>query len=200
MGYHPKPEKCILLVKPERLERAREVFLDTGVQVETEGSKDVKKVDKNLEIISEGARHLGAAVGTSEFKRMYVKKKVGSWVQAVEKISQIAATQPHAAFAAFTQCLQGQWTFLSRAMPDISSLFEPLEKAIRLSFLPALLRRSVNDLERELLSLPARFGGLGVTNPTESCKAAHDNSLFVSEPLVALIVAQRSEFDPKDLR
>jgi len=85
-------------------------------------------------------------------------------------------------------------------MPDISSLFEPLEKAIRLSFLPALLRRSVNDLERELLSLPARFGGLGVTNPTESCKAAHDNSLFVSEPLVALIVAQRSEFDPKDLR
>ena len=93
-GYHPKPEKCILLVKPERLERAREVFLGTGVQVETEGSKDVKKVDKNLEIISEGARHLGAAVGTSEFKRMYVKKKVGSWVQAVEKISQIAATQP----------------------------------------------------------------------------------------------------------
>jgi len=33
---------------------------------------------------------------------------------------------------------------------------------IRMVFIPALLRREVNDLERDLISLPARMGGLGL--------------------------------------
>ena len=49
-GYFPKPEKCILLTKPDRVERARKVFLDTDVKIETEGSKDLAKGQKNLEI------------------------------------------------------------------------------------------------------------------------------------------------------
>ena len=43
------------------MDRARAIFLGSGVQIETEGSKDAQKVDKNLEINSQGARHLGAA-------------------------------------------------------------------------------------------------------------------------------------------
>src|SRR5687768_260170 len=56
----------------------------------------------------------------------------------------VAATQPHAAFAAFTHCLQGQWTFLSRAMSGTSDMFRPLEEVIRADFIRALLRRDVN--------------------------------------------------------
>ena len=59
--------------------------------------------------------------------KSYVKLKVENWVLAVKKLAVIATTQPHAAFAAFSHCLQGQWTFLSRAMPGTSDLFQPLE-------------------------------------------------------------------------
>ena len=94
-------------------------------------------------------------------------KKIDGWVSAVKKLALIAATQPHAAFATFTQCLQGQWTFLSRTMLDAADLFQPLEESIRKDFIRALLKRDVNDLERDMLSLPARMGGLGLFKPTE---------------------------------
>ena len=51
-------------------------------------------------------------------------------------------------------------------MPGSPDLFQPLEDTIRMVFIPALLRREVNDLERDLLSLPA---GMGIVKPTEEC-------------------------------
>jgi hypothetical protein len=33
-------------------------------------------------------------------------------------------------------------------------LFQPLDDVIRQEFIPSLLRREVNDMERDLLSLP----------------------------------------------
>ena len=60
-GYFPKPSKCILLVKLECLERANQLFKGTEVTVEKQGSKD-----SGVELITNGTRHLGAAVGTEE--------------------------------------------------------------------------------------------------------------------------------------
>jgi hypothetical protein len=88
-----------------------------------------------------------------------VKAKVAHWAKAVESLSEIAKSQPHAAFAAFTHCLQGQWTFLCRSMPNVAKLL------IRHKFIPAMLRREVNDAERDILALPARLGGLGLLKP-----------------------------------
>ena len=193
-GYFPKPEKCILVVKAGRMEQANKIFKGTGVLVQTEGTKDT-----GVEINSQGTRHLGAAVGNSEFRAEYVNKKVNTWIKAVEKLADIAATQPHAAFAAFTQSLQGQWTFLTRAMPDVDQLFKPLEEVIRHKFIRALLRRQVNDRERDLLALPARMGGMGINKPTETCLVSSANSAFISEPLVRLIQRQMFDFEPREL-
>ena len=77
-------------------------------------------------------------------------------------------------------------------MPRTSQLFQPLEDAIRAVLIPSLLRRSVNDLERDILALPARFGGLGLYKPTEECQMAHENSLLISLPLVRLISRQEA--------
>src|SRR6185437_16387812 len=151
----------------------------SGIQVQTEGSKD-----SGIEINCEGTRHLGAAVGNSDFKESYVKHKVDNWILAVKKLAVIATTQPHAAFSAFTQSLQGQWTFLSRAMPGISHLFEPLEQSIWHDFIRSLLRREVNELERDMLSLPARMGGMGIHKPVEECLISNTNSAYISVPLV----------------
>ncbi len=58
-----------------------------------------------MSITVEGKRHLGAAIGTNSFVESYVKRKVSGWVHEVERLSSIAVTQPHAAYAAFTQAL-----------------------------------------------------------------------------------------------
>ena len=164
-GYYPSPEKCILVTKPQHISKARAIFKDTDISVQSDGSKDT-----GVKINTHGTRHLGAAVGTDTFKCNYVGKKVAHWVEAVEILSEIAATEPHAAYAAFTHALQCQWTFLSRVMPDAHDLFQPLEDVIRRNFIKAITRKDVNDLDRKMLSLPARLGGLGICNPVDACQ------------------------------
>ena len=193
-GYFPKPAKCILVTKSDQLARAKEIFKGSGVQVLTEGSKDT-----GIEINCEGTRHLGAAIGNADFRKCYLKRKIDNWISTVKKLAGVAVTQPHAAFAAFTHCLQGQWTFLCRTMPDGPELFKPLEECIRLDFIRALFKRDVNDLERNVLSLPARMGGMGIFNPVEQSCSSCANSMFISAPLVRLIQRQEFEFDPREL-
>ena len=43
--------------------------------------------------------------------------------------------------------------------------FHTLEAGIRREFIPTFLGRAVSDVERDLLGLPARMGGLGLLNP-----------------------------------
>ena len=193
-GYYPKPKKCILISKSDRLERAQKVFSDTGLSIQIDGSKDT-----GIEIVTSGARHLGAAVGTIEFQRDYVQKKVDAWIESVRTLSEIAETEPHAAYSAYTHCLQSNWTFLCRTMPGKAEWFQPLEDTIRQVFIPKLLKRDVNNLERDLLSLPARMGGMGITKPTELNIIASTNSIYISEPLVRLIKRQEFALDPNDL-
>ena len=70
-GYYPSPDKCVLVVKPGKVEEANAIFKGTGIAITIEGAKDT-----GIEINSQGARHLGAAVGTCEFKKSFISKKV----------------------------------------------------------------------------------------------------------------------------
>jgi hypothetical protein len=54
-------------------------------------------------------------------------------------------------------------------------------------------------MERDLLSLPARMGGLGITKPTDECLIANTNSMYVSAPLVRLVKRQEFELEPSEL-
>ena len=74
-GYFVKAEKCTLLPKPDRVAEATAAFKGTNVGISTDGSKD-----SGVEVVTTGARHLGAAVGTRSFQEEYVRKKVHSWV------------------------------------------------------------------------------------------------------------------------
>ena len=84
-------------------------------------------------------------------------------------------------------------------MPGRSSWFRPLEDAIRQICIPKIVKPDVYDFERDLLSLPARMGGMGIINPTELNIIASTNSLFISEPLVRLIERQEFSLDPDAL-
>ena len=96
----------------------------------------------DVQITREGQRHLGAALGSQAFVETYVTGKVQEWVREVEQLAAIARSQPHAAYAAMTHGLSSKWTYLSRTIPNISDLFQPLENAIRYKCLPALTGRS----------------------------------------------------------
>ena len=73
------------IVKPEKYETAKGIFKDT-----------------NLKLTNKGKRHLGAVVGTEEFRKEYVTMIVYEQVAKLKLLSEIAKFYPQAAYCAFT--------------------------------------------------------------------------------------------------
>ena len=72
-------------MKAEHLAEAERIFDGSGVRV-TCTSK----------------RHFGAALRSGAFIKEYVRVKVVTWTAELGKLASIAKSEPHAAFAAFT--------------------------------------------------------------------------------------------------
>ena len=51
-----------------------------------------------VNITTEGQRHLGAVIGSQECKDQYCREKVLGWKGKLEALSEIARSQPHAAY------------------------------------------------------------------------------------------------------
>ena len=97
--------------------------------------------------------------------------------------------------------MMGRWVYLMRTIPNIGSLLQPLEDAIRLQLLPSLTGHTAcNTDERELFSLPCRLGGLGMGDPTKFCDSQFDASLQITAPLKNLIISQAAHAHPPDTR
>ena len=64
--------------------------------------------------------------------------------------------------------------------------------AIRAQLLHALTGRPVNDIERSLLGLPARLGGIGLPDPTCDASAHYVAATAITQPLVRLILQRES--------
>ena len=174
-GYFPQPAKTWLLVKDNKVDRAKQLFSSTGVNITTEGRKV-----------------LGAALGTQSFVNEYLDKKVRTWTEEVITLAHIASTQPHAAYAALTHGLVGRWIFAARCVDGIARYLEPLEQVIRHKLIPALTGRSApGDEERDLLALPVRLGGLGIVNPVQALANEFRRSSTITKSLIDLICEQQ---------
>ena len=161
-------------MKPDKENLARELFNGT-----------------NINITSTGACHLGATVGSEEFKKEYVKMKVEEMTVELNKLSKIGETELHAAYAAFTHGWRHKWTYMSRTIADIGELMRPLENCISYSFIPAITNgHKCNDDERIILTLPPRLGGLEIPNPVTSVDQECNNSLKVTSALTERIITQ----------
>lgn len=82
-------------------------------------------------------------------------------------------------------------------LPDIQDLLEPLEIAISKVSISAITGHRCNRLDRFLLALQARLGGLGMTNPCLEANLEQSSSVKVTTPLVQLVVGQ-SHLMPDD--
>ena len=104
-----------------------------------------------------------------------------------------------ATYAAFTHSSISEWQFLTRTILLNDDQLAPLEAAIRSHFIPILTEReAIGDHERELLSLPTRLGGLGITNST-TLSAMIMTSKDITEPLVKGILTDNYTYN-KEIR
>ena len=112
-----------------------------------------------------------------------------SWKDELLQLCTWASTQPHAAFTAYTHGWCNRWSFLTRTTPNICHHLREIEDIIRMKLLPSLTGRPpLNNIERDLLSLPARLGGIGIVNPSKSNHNL-DTSKKVTEPLQRAILS-----------
>ena len=173
-GYLPNETKTILIVKDFKgLIKAQEVFGSTSIEISTAGD-----------------RHLGAAIGSSEFRELYVSQKVSGWIKDLRVMVDIAKDEPQAAYVGFTRGLCHRWGYVQRTIPDISHCFEPLEQVIKDEFLPKIVGRPISTHEREIFELPVRHGGLGIPNPVHTAEEEFKNSVFVTEKLTNQVYNQ----------
>ena len=144
-----------------------------------------------MQIRSDGCRLLGSALGKDEFVLNFVRRKVESFVCLTQVLSDVAKSQPHAAFAALTHGLMGKWNFLSRTVERAGGLLQPLERVICQRLIPSITgREPPGEQERIMLSLPVRLGGLGIKNPTVSACMEYERSYQTSKPLIEMLKHQ----------
>ena len=116
----------------------------------------------------------------------------------IRTLSEVARSQPHAAYAAFIHGLSARWIHFVRVtdLEEHSATvhLQPLKDIIHSLFIPELTGHSPpGDLVRELLALPAQQGGLGKINPVAISAAHHATSKKISAPLVNLVVSQNHQ-------
>ena len=176
LGYLPNAIKCWLIIKPEKEALAKTIFEDTDINISTEGHQ-----------------HLGAVLGSRNHLEKYVEEKVEGWINEIVKLAEFAHSHPQASYVAYTFGLKHRWTYYTRTLPNIEDLLEPLERAISDVLIPSMIDHNCTQLERDILSLPVRLGGLGITNPAQCSDAEFNASIKVTAPLAERIMSQTHE-------
>ena len=103
LGYTLNATKSCLIVKDEMKDLATDIFKNTGIMITTEGQK-----------------HLGAVIGSPEFKRIFTKNLIDKWVLELQELSEIVKTEPHAAYSNFVFSFKMKWNYYRRAIPNLS--------------------------------------------------------------------------------
>ena len=141
-----------------------------------------------INITTEDKRHLGAAIGSNEFRVKYVTEKVDERIDELRTLSTYAKLQPQAAYAAFCFGEQNKYNYFLRTIPGMNKRMRRVDKSIKNELLPSIIGESITDKEKELYSLPTRLGDLRISSSTEKAKNDFENSLHITAPLVTLIV------------
>ena len=83
-GYFPEGSKSWIIVRENVKESAQTIFDNTKTKITTDGQK-----------------HLGAGIGTANFKQNYMMKKIDQFMQELHILSKIAWYEAQAAYSCF---------------------------------------------------------------------------------------------------
>ncbi len=115
----------------------------------------------------------------------------------MKTLSVIAERHPQTAYAGFTFCLQNEWQYIQRVVADTGPFFQPLEREIRMSFLPALLGIPPTEIDgeyRQLLTHGVKQGGLAIRNPVDTAPNIHLALLAATRHLTMSLVDTEARF------
>ena len=195
IGYILNAGKCILLVKPQLVVEAERAFHDTGITILPSNQSPNSQVLTDL-----GARHLGAPLGETSFVEAYIKGKVSTWVEELSTLCDLAEYDPHCAYAAYTHGFRSKWVFIQRTTPNIAHLFQPLDELIARRLIPALTGLTgCDDASINLLGLPPRHGGIGLSLPSHHAQRSYEASREITTQMTDLIIKQDSSNAQLDL-
>ena len=175
-GYHINAKKSWIIVKPHLKQEAEQTFQGTGIN-----------------ITADGQRHIGASIGSIKYREKFVSNLINDWSKQIGLLSRIAKIDPHSAYAAYTNGLRHKFNYVMRTIPDTSTLLQPLENAIKNQLIPALTEQfQIGDVERDIIALPVRLGGLGIPNPCKDAEHEFNNSSLLTRKLTEAIIHQES--------
>ena len=87
--------------------------------------------DSKINVTTEGKRHLGAVIGSNDFRTKYVNEKVTEWCNDLKILLEFAKSQPPAAYAAFCFSEQNQFSYFLRTMPEMTDLMKPVDEIVK---------------------------------------------------------------------
>ena len=137
---------------------------------------------RNIKITAEGQRHLGAVTGLKTLKQKYVQEKIDQWIKKIHVLFKIAWCEPQSAYSGlwFNQRFKHKLIYFMRTIMNTKIQLKELDDVIKTEFLPAITAGiNCSDIERRLMSLPPRFGGLGFPILSESSQKEYQFSTIL---------------------
>ena len=178
-GYFPEATKSWLIIKKDVEKKAEETFYGGGVKITTYGK-----------------RHLGAALGSHEYKEEYLATKFDGWIEEIKILSEIAKSQPQAAYSCFITGFRHKVTYYMRTINGASNQLQSLDQVIQTEFIPSITGGIIcNENYRKLLSLPPKLDGLGLPIFAEISQIEYENSVKLTEGLCSKIIQQTRQYD-----
>ena len=166
-GYNPDGSKCWLIVKSQLVREAEKLFENTKINI-----------TKN------GKRYLGAAIGSQEYRDEYIIKKTNQIANELNKLCEIGNLEPQAEYSCFVSGFKHKLNYIMRTIPDISHLLKPINDIILAKLIPAITDGiKINQIEKKLLSLPAKYGGLAIPIFAKVSDDEYQNSINVTNDL-----------------
>ena len=71
--------------------------------------------------------------------------------------------------------------------------------SIKEDLIPALVGRTISDLDRKIFALPVKLGGMGIYNPVMNADAAFEASSLITRNLTNIICSQEKDLENYDL-
>ena len=170
-GYYNEISKMVLVVAPQFLDQAKEIFKEFGLKILT------------------GHRLLGGFIGSEDEKVSWVMKKNDAWTECIKKISRAAKYDPQSAFIAVSKSLQNEWNFIQRVVDVDENLFGSLKEAICQTLLPQICGFEISNLDADMMLRPARFGGIGIRDPIKSAafafRTSYDSTSILKDAVIS---------------
>ena len=174
-GYYVNGSKSWLIVKnADRMEEASKIFGTT------------------VKITKDGKRHLGAVIGSPQYKDEYCEKMVDGWMNELENLTEVAKSQPQAAYIALTKAYKSKFTYFMRTINGFEKYVNPIDSLLNEKFLPTIFD-SDSPFEKplsDLFTLSPKLGGLGIPSLERDSPRQFEASKLVTENHVNSIIEQ----------